>query len=552
MHDKTAHYLKTALLILLISVLAFIPMGCSSDRPDHTSEKEKAPASRSGKKVNVIRLQGGDWGYPTPYAHYPRGPGGFKMCLIFDSLLERDETGLIPWLATDWKVLDDGGTYEFTIREQVKWQDGEPLTPEDVKFSLEYASKHPMTWSYIFKKIESVELKGENTVRVTVSEPGAPMLYNIGRTRILPEHIWKDVENPKEFVSPEAVIGSGPYRLTDYSKSQGTYRFEAFEDFWGPDQRVETIEYVPVSQGILAFEKGDIDMTRVPPDVVSRFEKKPDCKIVKSPGFWGYRLLFNLNERKVLENPKVRQAFLYALDLEELVQKVARGAAIPGNPGILPPDHIMYCPDVKSYGFDPEKAENLLDKSGFKKEPGKTSRADDNGRNLQFELVCSAEEVRMAEVIRERLNGVGFDVRIRSMDAKSRDSMVHNKTYELAVLGHGGWGSDADYLRTRFMGASASGSLSPSDSGLSGYNNPELNELLQKQHVQTDPRMREKTVCRIQKILAKEVPEIPLFYTTSYTVYRPEKYDGWMFMYDHHSLEHSKLSYLERKKRTDQ
>jgi peptide/nickel transport system substrate-binding protein len=64
-----------------------------------------ATGSRAAQ-VEAIRLDGGDWGYPTPYAHYPRGPGGFKMCLIFDSLLERGDQGLIPWLATSWQVED--------------------------------------------------------------------------------------------------------------------------------------------------------------------------------------------------------------------------------------------------------------------------------------------------------------------------------------------------------------------------------------------------------------------------------------------------------------
>lgn len=543
--------MKTGLFIFIVSILAFIPTACDN-RPSHTSNVGTSSASSAGKEVDVIRLEGGDWGYPTPYAHYPRGPGGFKMCLIFDSLLERDETGLIPWLATDWQVSSDGKTYEFTIRESVTWQDGTPLTAKDVKFSLEYASTHPMTWSYIFNTIDSAEIKDENTVRVTVSEPGAPMLYNIGRTRILPEHIWAKVEKPKEFISPDAVIGSGPYRLADYSKSQGTYQFEAFKKFWGPDHRVEKIEFVPVSQGILAFEKGDIDMTRIPPDVLSRFKNKPEYKIVKSPGFWGYRLLFNLNEQKALKDRKVRQAFMYSLDLKELVQKVARGAAIPGNPGILPPDHVLHCPAGKSYGFDTKKAKKLLNASGYEVNEKKTSRTDDRGGSLRFELVCSSGEVRMAEVIRERLGMAGIDIKIRSMDGKSRDARVHKGDFELAVIGHGGWGSDADYLRTRFMGDSAGGSLSPSDSGLSGYDNPDLNVLLKKQHIETDPEKRKKLVCRIQKILAQEVPEIPLFYTTNYSVYRPGKYDGWMFMFDHHSLEHGKLSYLEREKRADQ
>ena len=86
----------------------------------------------------VINLSGGDWGYPSPYTHYSRGPGMFKMRLIFDSLLERGEEGLIPWLAKDYDISNDGKVYTFVLNQGVKWHDGKDLTAEDVKFSFEY------------------------------------------------------------------------------------------------------------------------------------------------------------------------------------------------------------------------------------------------------------------------------------------------------------------------------------------------------------------------------------------------------------------------------
>ncbi len=167
---------------------------------------------------------------------------------------------------------------------------------------------------------------------VRLKNPNAAMLDHIGRTRIIPKHIWEGIERPREFTAPEAVIGSGPYRLTHYSKTHGTYRFEAFEDFWGPRPRVRTIEFVPVSEPILAYEKGEIDLTTVTPDVRPRFAGNPDHRIVRSPAFWGYRLLLNMAKVPAFREVAVRQALIHAIDRQELVDKIARGPPCPDVP----------------------------------------------------------------------------------------------------------------------------------------------------------------------------------------------------------------------------
>ncbi|MTI61618.1 MAG: diguanylate phosphodiesterase [Firmicutes bacterium] len=485
-------------------------------------------------EVRVIRLEGGDWGYPSPYAHYPRGPGGYKMCLLFDSLLERAEDGLIPWLAEDYQIKNNGKEYLFSIRDDVKWHDGQALTVEDVKFTFDYAVEHPMVWSYITgDDIEKVELRGRNQVLITVKEPNAAFLYNLGRTRIIPKHIWQGIENPKEFTAEEAVFGSGPYRLTDYNKEHGTYRLEVFEDFWGPKQRVKAIEFVPVSESILAFEKGQIDLTDLSPDLLGRYQHNDEYKVVQKPAFWGYRLLFNMADYPVLSDKRVRQAINYALDKNDLIAKIERGAGVAGSAGVLPPDHVFYNNAVRQYTYKPEKAKELLHDAGCDK--------------LTLNLKVSDRTVRLAELIREQLARVGIEIKIISSDRKTHDSRVKDMEYELAILGHGGWGGEADYLVDRFLsGGLSKGGLSPDTSGLKGYNNPELNSLLLKQKYEFNNERRKELFFTIQDLLAEDLPEIPLYYTSAYTVYRPDKYDGWMFMYDHHNLTHSKLSYLER------
>ncbi len=537
---------KKRSLTLVISLLVLLTFscgllyGCKSDKAKETSKTE-------GKKTaDVIKLAGGDYGYLTPYAHYPRGPGIFKMRLIFDSLLERDEKGYINWLAEKYEIKENGKQYLFTIRDGVKWHDGKPLTADDVKFSFEYAIKHPMVSSTISEKdIEKVEEVGDRQVMVTVKKPSAVMLSNLGTSRIIPKHIWEKVDNPKEFLDKEAVIGCGPYVLTDYSKEHGTYRLEAFKDYWGPKQRVKVIEFIPVSEGILAFEQGEVDMTGVTPDVLQRFEKDPDCKIVKAPAFWGYRMLFNMGETAVFQEKELRQAFCYAMDKQDMIDKVQRGAGVPGCAGILPPDHVMYNSKAKQYDHNPKQAEELLVKLGYDKlENG--VRVNSKGEKLSFNLLVGGE-VRLAEIIKEHLGKVGIEVTVQSVDGKTRDARVQDNKYQLAITGHGGWGNDADYLRERFSSEKkAGGGISPNLMRFKGYSNPELSELLEKQFETIDENERKKQIFKAQELLAEDVPEIPIYYTTGYTVYKPAKYDGWMFMFDHHSLEHSKLSYLER------
>jgi len=520
------------LLDILFVVLLFCVAGCDDNQANQANQAEKYDEStaKSPAVVDVIHLEGGDWGYPTPFAHYPRGPGGFKMALIFDSLLERDEKGLIPWLATAYSIEDKGLTYRFRIRPGVYWQDGTILTPEDVAFSLQYANRYGATWSYVHHALDTITVENDSVV-VRLREPQAVMLDSIGRTRIIPKHIWEKVDNPKEFTTPDAIIGCGPYTLSAYSKEHGTYRFTAFDNYWGPKPRVKTIEFVPVSEPILAYENHELDMVGVPPDVLPRFQEIKSNRIIRNPAFWGYRLLFNMGRVKVLQDVRIRRATALGIDRQELVDKIARGAAIPGRLSILPPDHVMAAHDLADLPLDPVQARALL---------------AEVGNVPAMELLCSGQEVRIAELLRQRLGEVGIDLSIKTVDGKSRDARVRGRDYQLAIIGHGGWGGDAGYLSTHLLGDVFDQNAAPSASGIDGFEAPELAALLSQQATEIDADKRRESLHQIQHLAIELVPEIPLFYTAGYTAYRPATYDGWMNMYDHHSMQHSKLSYLER------
>ena len=137
------------LLSLTVIFLSFIFVGLTGNSGIFQQKVRASENDENSYEVKVIRLEGGDWGYPTPYSHYPRGPGGFKMYLIFDSLLERGREGLIPWLARDYQIKNGGTQYLFTLRKDIKWHDGKSLTAEDIKFSLEYATEHQIGRAHV-------------------------------------------------------------------------------------------------------------------------------------------------------------------------------------------------------------------------------------------------------------------------------------------------------------------------------------------------------------------------------------------------------------------
>lgn len=521
---------KRIIIYLITIVFIFGIVGCGKNENDVSSSStvEDSPI--------VVNLQGGtDYGYPSPYAHYSRGPGSYKMELIFDSLLERGEKGLIPWLAEKWEISPDGKKYIFTIRDNVKWHDGNAMTAEDVKFSFEYFNEHIPVKNYLLVDgkpfIENIDVLDEKTVEITVKQPIATVLQKLGSARIIPKHIWENVEEPEKFMAKEAVVGCGPYMLTEYDKEQGIYKFEAFQDYWGPKQKIDVLQFVPVpnNNALLAFENGDIDLTSITPDVLSKYENNSEYKIIKNPPFWGYRLMFNMEKRPELSNKEVRQAIVHAINQDELVEKVARGAGMPGSAGYLPEGHIWYNPNVKSYEFNVEKSKELL-----------------KGEKLSFTLISgnSNAEIRIAELLKISLGQAGIQVNIQSLDTKSRDAALKNGEYEMLIYGSGGIGNDADVLRTRYTREQLSGKGSLSN-GIPGYSNAEINELSKQQLFEMDSEKRKELIFQLQELIAEEVPLIPLYNTTNYMVYRPAKYDGWKYMFDHHEVSHGKISYLD-------
>lgn len=207
--------------------------------------------ARGQEPLDLIQLAWGDSGVPNPFQVSPAGPRGpILISLIYDTLTWKDDSGIIPWLASEWTASNDGLTYTFQLVPGVTWQDGNPLTAYDVAFSFEYYARHPYIWMGS-DVVESVAATAD-TVELTLKRPYAPFLEDIaGIVPIIPRHVWESVDDPIAYTGADSTIGSGPYSLAEYDVTEGAYRLTANDAYWAGTPVATELRFLSVPEEAL-------------------------------------------------------------------------------------------------------------------------------------------------------------------------------------------------------------------------------------------------------------------------------------------------------------
>jgi len=479
---------------------------------------------------NEIRIADstGDWGYPNPYKHYPRGPGFVRMSWVFDTLIWKDQNGFIPALADSWSYDSGKMTFLFKLNPKAKWHDGRSLTAEDVVFTLNYFKRHPYR-SVTLDHVGRVRANDAHTVVIPLVKPYSPFLFNVGGTMpILPRHIWENVKTPETYDDHRAFIGSGPYLFRDFNKPQGTYLFEAFKDYYQGPPKADRLIYIRSGQPSMSLMTGQADLAAIQPEMAETL-KKAGMVIIKDQRGWNKKLMIN-HKRPPFNDKRFRHALAYAIDQEEIIDKSQRGFASPASYGLLSVDHEMYNPKTPVYRLNPDKASKLIEALGYKKDnKGFFSK---ECRPLKLELLASKITVggqnvadRDGEVIRKQLEAVGISVELINLEQATTDSRIKEWNFDFAVSGHGGVYGDPRILNEMILPTYGAGSVNSARFDA----NPELNRLLEERMAAMDPEKRKTLVHKIQELYAEELPAISLYYPDSMAAYNPKKGVAWYY-----------------------
>ncbi len=488
-----------------------------------------SPGLHAGRPAEIrIADSKGDWGHPTPYHHYPRGPGYVRMSWVFDTLIWKDQNGHVPALATSWSYQADREAFLFELHPEARWHDGEPVTAEDVAFTIEYFKKHPYNWITL-DNISHTEILAPHTLAIHLETPYAPFLSDVGGTMpILPRHIWDSVDNPRNYTEADAFIGSGPFKFRNFNKAQGTYLYEAFDEYYQGRPAADRLIYIRSEHPLISLTSGQADLVSIQPDMVPALERE-GLTIIRDERGWNKKLMIN-HKKAPFDDRRFRHALAYAIDRQEIIDKAHRGYGAPASYGLLSVDHDMYNPGTPSYDVDPEKTAAILEDMGYSRGGGGFYRKD--GEPLTVELILSNITVggqrrvdRDGEVIKKQLEDAGIQVELISMEQTTTDNKIRNWDFDLAISGHGGISGDPRILNEMISPEYGAGSVNSARYDACG----ELNELLEKQILEMDEDRRKQIVFRIQEVYARELPAISLYYPENFAASNPKAGVQWYF-----------------------
>ena len=503
MHNPSGRWIF--LVVLLAGVLGFV--GLWSLVPQETEDIEP---DFGGDYVEGIA------GIPArvnPFFASENTVDATLASLIFAGLTRLDERGVpFPDLAQTWTVSPDGTLYTFTLRPGLLWQDGVPLTAEDVVFTYELLQSPDLRNAPDLESaLESAVFTSVNNSTVTVELPEAyaptPAYLTLG---ILPAHLLRNVAPDALYDSPfnQRPVGSGAYRIETLALDGATlvanpaYHFEqAFI------QRLELRFYPDDGALLQALQSDEINgalfESGLGPSDVLEIQQRSDLRMsTLDKGEITYVYL-NL-EIPLFQSRRLRQALLYAIDRDALIRDVLRGQAARADAPIAP-GSWAYSPSLTRYGADPQLANLLLDEAGWLK--GEDGIRRNGGTALAFTLTTGSDPVRVAVANRvaEAWNAIGASVIVEpsGLTALVRD-LIEQRDYE-ALLFVDSAGTDPDpYAAWHSDGAGGQGG------NLAQFSNARVDALLTE--ARSAPLTRRKELYdEFQEIFAQEVPSIPLY-----------------------------------------
>ncbi len=448
---------------------------------------------------NLIVAQGADITSLDPHGENDQ-PSARVRSQIYETLVyQNEDLELLPGLAVSWEDIDEL-TWEFKLREDVYFHNGELFTAEDVKFTLDRL-KDPETaaaGAFIVGFIDSVEVIDDYTVRIITEYPFAPMLSHLAHsvTGILNKTA---VEEAGDDYGVRVAVGTGPFMFANWSTGSHV-DLERYDDYWGDNALVESIRFRAIPETTvraIEVETGGVDIVYVVDPVdEARLEEAPDVYLDKHDTFATTYIGFNA-QKEPYDDVRVRKAINHAIDIDAIVEYVYTGQAVRAGGPIS--DTVWGAnTELEPYAHDHDLARSLLAAAGYPDGFSTTIWTNDNPLRMQ-----------MAEMLQADLSLIGIDVEIQVLEWGTYLQDTADGLHDMFILGWVSVTGDADYGLYALFHEDNFGSAG----NRTFWASPRVNELLDLGRTSSDPDERLAAYLEAQEIIADEAPWVFIVHT---------------------------------------
>ena len=495
------------------------PPAAATAAPKPTQAPSAAVPKAGGSMVSAAASDAVSF---HPYTTTDSGSRGYAGLVYDGSLWTYDPHSLEPRpeAATGWTTSDDRLTYTFTLRDDLRWSDGTPLTSADYKWTFDRAADPANKYPYIsnLELIAAYEAPDPRTIVVTMKEPIVVGLEAVDAVTPLPRHIWQNVDWGDPSQNPQIMaptVSSGPYILREWVKDDHA-TFVANDLYHGGRPLIDTVTIRIVPSQEIAYQmlkSGEVDYASFTPDNYPEAKSLPNVTVYEwwpAAASWSY-LGFNLR-RPWLQDVNVRRALAQAINREEIAQYVLNGLARPTY-SVFPPSSWVYNPNVPKYEYNPTVAGELLDKAGWARGPGGIRQKD--GQQLRLRLLfgpnTSKVRERIATIAQQAWQDLGVAVGVQGLEWGTYLSTLKSEPFDwdVSVLG---WNST---LEPHWMNQIWREDAIPELNAV-GYVNKRVEQLFDRGVREFDREKRKQIYQEIQQIISTDAPYVFLTTDLSY------------------------------------
>ena len=496
--------IKTALLATLCICFAMC-IGCDSDRDN--APVDDFPRLRVGTPMQIRQANLlADYNYNI-----------LAMLATHETLVRFDSAMRpIPQLAKSWEVSPDGRQWRFYLTSKALWHDGRLVTAADVKFTFEYLAAHHSASAWIRDLVSDIHTDG-NTVTFLLSKPYGRFLINVGFiVRIIPRHVWQNVDDPLKPGKADITLGCGPFVFENFDSRGNRVTFRKNPSYYGPLSTMESLEFftnLTFDALALSLGRGDIDIFYKyasgfpPPYLPGLTEKKKILFITAESMSVPAALGFNLKQGPA-SFLAFRKTLVTAVDYEKIAYSLLGSSGRIPSAGFVPPAFDFYF-QLPNPVFSPEQSRRQLAGMGLIDTDNDGYLNLSSGKNLSLTILARSDMEgtdALLPILSYNLKQVGIELKIERADLSTWIAKVQEGRFDMILFRTTPWGMVMDagcgsgYFDSRRRGGGT----------LANIEDPVFHALCDRILNNTDPSIERQLYHDMQLYYADHIPALAL------------------------------------------